>query len=115
MLQMAHTAIERYCSIHGIDPEDFLDHLLPQTLHQPARLLFPMLRRVAPERFEVDRIYLACLGRVRSLKQMKLESSAYRHEHANRSFARRTLRMRVSVSRTHAILTPLLTEAEDAN
>ncbi len=104
---MVPTVIERYCRLHRINPAEFTTHLLQRTLHGPGRLLRPFLLLLFPLHFATDRTYLDCVGRCRSLDQLRIESADFRRQRANRRFTRRVLHLRVSVRRVHATIAPL--------
>lgn len=109
---MSKPVYESYCVRQGIREEQFTEHLLSRVLHNPARSFYPLLRRVARPHFALDRLFVDCVGRVRSQHQLKLESGLYHREHANHHFARRVLRMRVSIRRLQEIISPLLAADE---
>ncbi|WP_221030402.1 hypothetical protein [Actomonas aquatica] len=109
---MASPVIETYCAHFGIESAAFTHHLLARTLHGPARWLRPLLQRFSPEHFTPDLLFLDCVGRVRSRQQLKVETSDFRRDSANRHFSRRVLQLRVSVQAVHDIVIPLLEPTE---
>lgn len=96
---MSQTFRERYCSLHTIPPEQFEEHLLQRTLYWHARMIRTFLGLI-PGYLVADRDFLRNVGDLRSRRLFHAEASEYRTWEANRAFARKVLRLRVSADRT---------------
>lgn len=91
----------RYCAHHGVRDDEFESFLLPRSLYPQARLLGPLARLLRADPFSVDRVTLQQVGRCREPRQWLEEVHDFRHLAENRTFVRRVLRLRLSISRLH--------------
>jgi hypothetical protein len=96
-----------YCALHGIAPDRFAGHCLPRVLYAHARLARPWVAAVDPDFFEADLALLRAAGELRGPRDFAACCSEYRLQLARRSFARRRLRIRISLRRLYRLVATL--------
>ena len=95
---------ERYCSLHGIPAEHFVDHLFKRSLHAPLRWIWPVIGWLAKSKFEIDRQTISTIGRFRSRREMSGELTEFSYHPRNRDFSRRVAGQRISTHRIRRAL-----------
>ncbi|MDR1282321.1 MAG: hypothetical protein LBK99_16085 [Opitutaceae bacterium] len=91
------TFAELYCEDRHLDPEDFEESVVRETLHPAGRLLYPFLRRIAPDFFTPDYDLARAAGHLRRMRDFPMEAWEYGHHPKNSGLLRRVLGVRVSV------------------
>ena len=86
---------EKFCAIHGIAPENYVDAMLQRTLYPAARWLRPVLAW-RPSYFTADRNFIQGVGRISRFSDFEAEVKDYLHDPQNRGIMRRGLKLRVS-------------------
>lgn len=102
---------QKFCARYRVAPERCREIVLRRTLYPHARLLRRLILLFAPEFFAADYDFIAGVGRLRRRRDFKIEVWDFLYNPANRGPLRRTLRLRVSVQRTQALLESLLGES----
>ena len=92
---------ERVCHHLNVPADQYAAAMLRRTLYGHARGLRWLTARgwLAP-----DRHFIANLGRVTHRRGLDEELAAFRSDPRNRTFARRTLRLRISGARVVALI-----------
>jgi len=98
---------DQFCAAHAVAPEDYVDAVLKQSLHPLARWLRPVLV-LAPGHFAADRNFIKGVGRISRLEDFDGEVRDYLIDPDNSGFLRRTLKLRVSVTRLSRIVRDVL-------
>lgn len=98
------TFAQSYCARHRLSDDHFAPAVLREALHPQARILSPFIAVAAPDFFAADLELISALGRVRSVQHFREVSAVYRHRLARAGFARRTLRLRVSLRRLRDVM-----------
>jgi hypothetical protein len=96
---MPHDFCQRYCEKIGVDPREFTARLLRRTLYPQARLLRPLLQLLDSDYFAADRDFVSGVGRISRRDEFSVEANEFAHHPSNRGFARKVLRLRISVRR----------------
>jgi len=110
---MTENFAEKFCREHKIPATRYRAVLLRRTLYPAARWLAPVLRFINPEFFAADHEYLDSIGRLRRLRDLPHETHAFNHHPDNRSFLRRSLRLRVSAGRMQDIVHFVMNDVVD--
>lgn len=93
------TFAEQFCERRGVPPDRYVDAMFWRCLHRRAWPVAPVLRWLAPDFFAPDLELVRGLGRMSSAAALNEEiADFYAHPH-NRGFAKRRLRLRLSVRR----------------
>ena len=108
---MPPTFAELYCSQHHLAPGDFNRVVFLRSLYPPARLISRLVEALSHDFFEPDRSLVSAVGALRRARDFSGEISEFVHHPANRRFARRTLRMRISAGRLRLIFKTTLAAA----
>ena len=95
---------ERYCSLHGLPPERFTDHVFKRSLHAPLRWLWPLIGWMVRSHFEIDRQTVQTIGRFHSRREMSEELIEFSYHPRNRHFMRRVAGQRLSTHRLRRLL-----------
>lgn len=98
---------EKYCTRYGIAPSQHARAVLWRALHPLAQLLYPVLA-LPRDCFEADYELIRTVGRMTHLRDFDLEVLTHSHHPANRSFARRILKLRVSSRRLRVLMREML-------
>ena len=94
---------EIFCAKRNIHPADYEAAVLRYALHRRARLFRPLLG-LFPNYFAADRAFIRGVGRITRVAEFDAEAQDYAHDHDNRGFFRRVLRLRVSRQRLHRLV-----------
>jgi hypothetical protein len=94
------TLQERYELKTGMPREEFVGHLLTQTLYLHARFLLPILPSGV---FSMDRALLDVVGRCRTRRDLSEECKDFLFALNQQPIWKRVLRLRVSVGRLHDV------------
>ena len=98
------TFAQSYCQRHGLADDQFAQAVLRRALYPQARLILPLIESLAPAYFAADLELIADLGRMRSTRHFRDVSADYRRILARSGFARRSLRVRVSMRQLRDIM-----------
>lgn len=104
---------ELFCARHNLSLEQFEEEVIARSIHYHATLLWRLINWVHPDYFTADRQFIRALADVRSLRDFRVESSAFTHHPANRGFLRRMLKVRVSSGRLRRLIASYLQSARD--
>lgn len=105
---------ELFCARHHLSPEQFEEEVIARSIHFHATLLWRVINWVHPDYFTADRQFIRALADVTSLRDFRVESSAFTHHPANRGFMRRMLKIRVSSGRLRRLIASYLPSAREA-
>jgi hypothetical protein len=91
----------RFCEEFGCAPAQFEERAFAECLYPVARLLAPVIRILRPNYFAPDLALIGYLGKSPSRRNAMNELAAFMESNEARgSFARKTLRIRISARRT---------------
>jgi hypothetical protein len=93
------TFAEKFCERHGVPSARYVDVMFWRCLHRRAWPVAPLLRWLAPEFFAPDLELVRGLGRMSSAAALNEEIADFYAHPLNRGFAKRRLRLRLSVRR----------------
>lgn len=93
------TFAENYCSCYGVTADGYVQSMFRRCLHRRAWMLTPFLMLVSPDYFMADYDLICDVGRLTRATGLAEDLADYHSHPYNRSFARRRLRLRVSVRR----------------
>jgi len=88
-----------YCAQTGLTPAQFNQEIFRKALFPHARLLAPLILKVAPRYFEPDLDFVRNVGEMRRLRDFHAEADAFFSHPDNRGPLRMALRLRISVTR----------------
>ena len=91
--------VTTFCQQHGLTPVQFNDVVFRKALFPHARLLAPVILKIAPRYFEPDFDFVRNVGEMRRLRDYHAEADAFFSHPNNRGFLRLALRLRISVTR----------------
>jgi hypothetical protein len=92
----AETFQDKLCRHFDVPPERYGELVLNFALYPHARLLRPLASK---EFLTPDRAFITAVGRLTRWRGFSGEAWEFQHDARNRVFARRVLRVRVSVGR----------------
>ena len=108
------TFAEKYCAQNRISPEKFADTVLRQTLRPAGRVLRWLLVLI-PDYFAADLELINSVGRLKRMEGFDAEVMDFMYDPNNRGFLRRSLNLRISSRRLHALVrTTLLNQVPSA-
>lgn len=93
------TFAELYCQQRGIPPDRYLASMFWRCLHRRTWPLVRLIRMVAPDYFTADYDLIRDVGHLTRATGLTEDLADFHSHPYNRSFARRRLRLRVSVRR----------------
>lgn len=98
------TFIARFCAVHGCAPAEASDRLFRNSLYPHARLIAFVTGGLRSHYFAPERELLEALAHVKSSQQLSDEIRDYISNPANRSWWRRTARIRLSTQRLRRLM-----------
>jgi hypothetical protein len=94
----------RFCERFNCPPFEFEKRAFRKCLYFHARMIAPLLRWIDPGWFERDLQFIRLLGNANNWQQVMAELDALRYrEHLQPSYARVTLRLRVSTRKANKL------------
>ena len=108
---MPTTFAELFCSQYKLAPEDFNRVVFRRSLYAHARLIAGLVGMLDGDFFEPDRDLVRAVATLRRARDFPGEISEFVHHPANRRFARRVLRIRISAGRLRLIFKTTLEAA----
>ncbi|WP_052362236.1 hypothetical protein [Geminisphaera colitermitum] len=95
---------ELYCEQREIPRGDFARHVLLESLHPTARVLYPLIVRMSPDYFEADLELVESAGELRSMRGFGVEVARLLCHPGHRGLWRGLLDLRISVSRLQRLM-----------
>jgi hypothetical protein len=115
--QPSRTFEELYCEQRGIPAEKFEPLIFRRALYPHARCLHRLITLLAPDYFAADHDIVRATGRLRRVRDFRVEAAEFTCHPANTGSLRRTFRVRLSTGRLRALLRqtlhPAHPEADD--
>lgn len=108
MTPAAETFRDKVCRRFAVPPECYDEIMLKLTLYPHARWLVPF---ATVEFLEPDRTFIAGVGQLTRWRGFSGEVRDFQHDARNRRFARRVLRLRVSVGRMRVLFSKIWDKA----
>lgn len=102
--------LARFCEWRRVAPRDFHAYVLKHALYPHARLLRPLLRRLAAQHFQADHDFIEDVSHVRNAADFTEAVQIYVDHYSNRRFLRQQLRLRISVRRMWLMVREVLPE-----
>ena len=104
----AHTVADRYCSLHGITTEQYLDHIRGKVLYPHARFLLPFILLWKRDYLAADDDFIRDVGRITHYSEFAHAVMEYFHHSANTGMLREKYSVRVSSERMRRLVKELL-------
>ena len=90
---------DSFCRRYSVSPERFEIEMMRRCLSRRARWFRPLLELFAEHHFSLDRFFVRSIGRVRTAAEFRAEVQAFRDHPSNRRWARRSMKLRLSIWR----------------
>jgi hypothetical protein len=98
------TFAELYCTQRGLASSTYLAAAFRDTLHLPARLLFPLIHALDSDFFAADYDLISNLGQLTSTADLGLDFEEYRYHPENQSRLRHFFLLSTSGERVHRLV-----------
>jgi len=103
-----------FCEQYHCPPSEFEERAFHACLYWRARILAPLIRKIRPGYFDPDFALIRYLAKTPGRRDALNELAAFTNDNdARGSFARRTLRLRISARKTGQLVMELFERSEE--